>query len=104
MNKDLIWVEKVVRDTALIIMNPVLNSSVIPHLLEGELRCIGNLIDGRADPPIACFYCSSDSVFILGSALVEVSLLTEADTRFFIVKSFNEENVIKCIEDVSPFH
>jgi len=29
-------------------------------------------------------------------------MLTSADTRYFIVKSFNEDNVLNCIEDVSP--
>lgn len=29
-------------------------------------------------------------------------MLTFIDTRYFIVKSFNEENVLNCIEDVSP--
>ena len=34
-------------------------------------------------------------------AYQSVYLLTGADTRYFIVKSFNEENVMKCMEDVS---
>ncbi|KAK6606929.1 hypothetical protein H4I95_04578 [Botrytis cinerea] len=29
----------------------------------------------------------------------EIHILTLSDTRYFIVKSFNDENVIKCIED-----
>jgi len=31
-----------------------------------------------------------------------ITMLTFLDTRYFIVKSFNEENVLNCIEDVSP--
>jgi len=30
-----------------------------------------------------------------------VYILIVVDTRYFIVKSFNEENVLRCIEDVS---
>jgi hypothetical protein len=33
------------------------------------------------------------------------AMLTFIDTRYFIVKSFNEENVLNCIQDVSsPIH
>jgi YTH domain-containing protein 1 len=31
-----------------------------------------------------------------------ISVLTVIDTRYFIVKSFNEENVLNCIQDVRP--
>jgi hypothetical protein len=35
------------------------------------------------------------------ASLPKGSLLTKSETRFFIVKSFNEDNVLRCVEDVS---
>lgn len=37
-----------------------------------------------------------------GGPPIRIDLGRKGDTRFFIVKSFNEENVRKCMEDVGP--